>query len=201
MKRLLVLFVVISLANTALGGEIDIMITSLNGTPIAPVSEITVQPSDTVDLAIVWNGLTGRYLFTISTIIQKTGPGTLNLNSTVTNPNFEPTMELKGTTGGQQWIAEVPSITIGYGLGVPGITSQTQPCVSNILLHCDGTGNTIIKLLDYVNVVYGVGSLESDFQPNWFYPTYGSGVIIHQVPEPATLLLLGLGGLFLRRRK
>jgi len=32
-------------------------------------------------------------------------------------------------------------------------------------------------------------------------PAFGGPVTVYQVPEPATVLLLGLGGLLLRRRK
>ena len=48
--------------------------------------------------------------------------------------------------------------------------------------HCDGPGDVEIILTDFDLVPIG-------------------SVIIHQTPEPASLALLGLGGLFLRRRK
>lgn len=36
---------------------------------------------------------------------------------------------------------------------------------------------------------------------DWAIKNLEDSVVIHQIPEPATMLLLGLGGLFLRRRK
>jgi len=52
--------------------------------------------------------------------------------------------------------------------------------------HCEGMGDVIITLY------------ETDFVGA---PVFMDSVVIHQIPEPATMLLLGLGGLFLRRRK
>ena len=55
--------------------------------------------------------------------------------------------------------------------------------IDGLIFHCLGEGDVILTLIDAADVsVLDV-------------------VRIHQVPEPMTLSLLGLGGLFLRRRK
>ncbi len=59
-----------------------------------------------------------------------------------------------------------------YGIGV--LTDAT--------LQCDGLGEVVVTLLDG-----NFGELDS--------------MAIAQIPEPITMVLLGLGGLFLRRRK
>jgi len=61
--------------------------------------------------------------------------------------------------------------------------------INEIIFHCDGPGDVLIELI---------------YDPA--YPVYGmspvlDSVIIHQIPEPATIALLGLGCLLLRRRK
>ena len=85
------------------------------------------------------------------------------------------------------------------GMGYPGVTSiiwadfgdgaiPPKPLgpgkvVDEVDFHCTGLGEATIWLID-----------ASSFE------RYDSQVI-HQIPEPITMVLLGLGGLFLRRRK
>lgn len=59
--------------------------------------------------------------------------------------------------------------------------TQTGMLVNEIDFHCDGPGDVTIALVNDDGLVV-------DSQ------------VIHQVPEPMTIALLGLGGLFLRRR-
>jgi hypothetical protein len=196
MKKLLVLFVVLGLATVATAGVVDIKITSLNGVAIAPVSEITIKPSDIVDLTITYDSTTNLFLFGLSAFVNvdKQNLGELSLASVVRNAAMDGTLEAKGEIGGQQWIVEAASMA-----GVPAVTGQSQPVVTNLLLHCLGEGVVKIWLSDYAP---GGGSLEvtSDFGTT-VIPTYGAGVTIAQIPEPMTLMLLGLGSLFLARRK
>lgn len=99
MKKLLVLLVVLGFVSAASAGIIDIKITSLNGQPIVPpVSEITITPSDIVDLTIVWTaGDTGRYLFSLTSFVNVNGLGTLDLTATARNAAMDSTLEKKGT--------------------------------------------------------------------------------------------------------
>ena len=64
--------------------------------------------------------------------------------------------------------------------------------LDDFLFHCEAEGDAVIQLWATVSGVP-------------FGPTSGGvmmdQVIIHQIPEPMTMALLGLGGLFLRRRK
>ena len=57
-----------------------------------------------------------------------------------------------------------------------------------ILFHCAGVGDVTISM-DDISTTWTIGTNPMD------------SLVIHQVPEPMTMALLGLGGLLLRRRK
>jgi hypothetical protein len=63
-------------------------------------------------------------------------------------------------------------------VGAPGTWWEIE-------VHCDGPLDGLITLCD--DTGYKTGTLDT--------------LLIHQIPEPMTIALLGLGGLFLRRRK
>lgn len=66
-----------------------------------------------------------------------------------------------------------------------GATGYLAGTHFEISFHCKAEGDVTINLYDV----------------NWTYPVVDA-ITIHQViPEPMTIALLGLGGLFLRRRK
>jgi hypothetical protein len=65
--------------------------------------------------------------------------------------------------------------------------------VDYILFECLGEGDILIQLTDAgTNNIIGIGDIPQDMM---------GSIIIHQVPEPTTLALLGVGGLFLLRRR
>jgi hypothetical protein len=92
------------------------------------------------------------------------------------------------------WWVNEPDIASGLGIYNPfiGVTAEGLPpfpptlqenrIVDGILLNCDWTGDVTLKLYDEAFVLL-------DTQ------------LVHQVPEPATIMLLGLGALILKRRK
>lgn len=79
--------------------------------------------------------------------------------------------------------------------------------IDHIGIHCTGVDDpdnpTIItvsaaneaKPWGNVVIMNSAGQAEKDME------AIGGQLIVHQIPEPMTVLLLGLGGLFLRRRK
>jgi len=76
--------------------------------------------------------------------------------------------------------------SFGGGNLPPTVTLFDEIVMSGLIFHCDEPGDVIITLEEYL-----VGG-----EVVWL-----EEIIVHQVPEPATMILLGLGGLMLRKRR
>lgn len=81
------------------------------------------------------------------------------------------------------------------GLGVNGATYPRV--IGEIVFHCDGKDAIPVKVTIFGNDALG-GSIAIDGST---MAAFGLPVEIYQVPEPITMSLLGLGGLFLARRR
>jgi len=187
MKKLLVLMLVLGLASVANAITLKI---SVDGIVDPPDSEINVCPSGHLDLDIWCGGFTGAGGVdnTFWALVVDTASGTITGGVVISPP--APTL----TTVDGQSAVEVfyPGLNPGedgpWG-GIAGGPTEVTPAgvyVDEFEFHCIAPGDAIIRL---------VGS--TDFE-NWVVL---DTQVIHQVPEPASMLLLGLGGLLLRRRK
>jgi hypothetical protein len=72
----------------------------------------------------------------------------------------------------------------GYNLTASAFGEVPGGKEFDLMYHCSGRGDVTIYLWDLLDV-----------------ETPQDTIIVHQVPEPMTITLLGLGGLLLRRRK
>lgn len=178
MKKLLSILLVLSLSVVANAGLLDI---SVNG-ELAP-DEITLMPSDviTIDVMISQGTITGYVL-----ALELSNPQAEMDSAEITFPTL---FDFPGTlAAGRPDYIEVTGSQF-FGAPVPG----PAVLIDNILLHCTEPTDVVLDLIALdgttINgeVVQGGTVLDS--------------LIIHQIPEPMTLTLLGLGGLLLRRRK
>jgi len=185
MKKLLVLAMVLSMTTMAYA-SLEI---SIDGDKEAEAATITVVPSGSVALDI----------WTNSAISTGNGEGYFALAATMTG----------GTISGGQladptwWTILFYDDAAGNGIGLPtgdnGIFGYiaTPPAtvfpagstlINAIDFHCEGPGDVLVSLY---SIDLDTGALTGVLDT----------VVIHQIPEPMTIGLLGLGGLFLRRRK
>ena len=185
MRKLLTLILVLAMAsvtNAALQISVD-----GNWNPVD--SEIVLVPSDEVILdiwtdAAIPDGLTWA-------LICNTSLGTITGGAYV------------GPDDGGNILGFIYEPASAYGVVVPpgedgvmggiavfsgsGIAADTL-LYDGIVFHCEAEGETLITL-----------GLVSDSTGEIIEVM--DSVIIHQIPEPATIALLGLGGLLLRRKK
>lgn len=195
MKKLFVLMLVVSLASVASAG----LKISVDGVVDPADTEIElIEGSGTAVIDIWGDGATpsphAPWLF-----VQ--GPGSINGSDMVYTGSLAlyqdaeeaaidagmpgdvaGFLELMAGAVGLEGVTDLGFITLADGAVPPAPLDGTL--VDGIIFHCEGLGDVTLTLLaeDLMTVL--------DTQ------------VIHQViPEPMTLALLGLGGLFLRRRK
>ena len=97
----------------------------------------------------------------------------------------------------ESWSLIVDGVT-DKGIGVmAGVTfgSVDGKLIDNITLHCEGAGDVIVNL-----TIAGSNHILTPEDRLLTAADLGS-IVIHQVPEPMTITLLGLGGLALLRRR
>jgi hypothetical protein len=176
MKKLLAVLVVLSLASVANAGL------TLSGVPQDPI-----MPSDIVILDISAADYTDPVALMGWIMIQ--GPGAINATQE-TGWEASYAQNIDPAT-----LAEyIPMLA---DLGYPGVVDIIEFEVKDLTEPFSAPAGTVIDNLIFHCVAPGDVTLTlSDIDLNVW-----EQVVIHQIPEPMTLGLLGLGGLFLRRRK
>ena len=194
MRKLLILIVVLGVASMA-NATLQI---SVEGDPEPVDSEIWADPSIPINLDIHGNIVdTGDYVYYLLLVDQAEGSlsatdascvwGNLSQIDYFTNSYPATYMDV---WIGRAGLTKPPIDGIaGYvgdsgGGGTGGLIAIVDP----IPFHCEGPGDAIVTLLTSPTAGVGTWAVEDT-------------VTIHQIPEPITMALLGLGGLLLRRRK
>ena len=191
MKKLLVLVLVFGMSSAA-SAALQI---SVNGDKNPVDSEIVLYPSDEIILdiwtdAVINLGGSGEYILVVNITLGSISGG-------------ESAFDASDPEG---WISAVQGLTTEYPAVIPPVgmegifatyansdfaTFEAIPAgtvlADQILFTCMGEGDAVINL-------WGLDG-------NQAYTDLMDSVVIHQIPEPATMLLLGFGGLFLRRKK
>jgi hypothetical protein len=212
MKKLMAILFVMALVNVANAGIVDLQISSLNGQTINPTNQITLSASDTIGVDVVYTPGQGLDLWSISKEVVMSNPAlmTVSIGGTFSKPTAPLTL-----TWAAGWSNDFSNVSIISNPDIGGVGNALIDAVANdhgtvasgvvidhFLLHCEGLGNLTVALVE--NGMTGAGaSQESDRTADFNLTPLdsGAGLIIHQVPEPMTLTLLGLGSLFLARKK
>jgi hypothetical protein len=173
MKNLLVVLTVLSIASIANAN----LWLSVDG-QVNPSDTIILAPSNTAVIGVFSDGLE---LCLEAYFLYIEGPGTSSVLGAINNINsntgdFPTVIDISEAQNGTE-------IFLDMATPIPeGIPMPYGTVIDQIIFHCEAPGDVTLTLTGDVSGVF-------DTQ------------VIHQIPEPMTIGLLGLGGLFLRRRR
>jgi len=176
MKRLLVLMLVLGLASMA--DAVSVVIDDYRTATIynADGTEWDGSPiCVNTDLLIEWYSTSTEFEYWVGGVFIETG--TLDYGTLYNAKAYYIAGELARAI-----YFEAPEYK-GYGLVADGF-DQSPGVWFEVWFHCDA-----------------IGTAEIGFYNDYGGDVYVDSVFIEQVPEPTTVLLLGLGGLLMRRRR
>ncbi len=176
MVKFLILLIIVSIVIFTCEANGELFIT-VDGVIDPPDSGIMLEPSDEATIGI-WSGTESWVPSHQEFYLQIEGPGSLDISASTVygdpGVEYEKVLDL----GDGLYYVDL-CIVIPEDPSIP----QGMMVADFIELHCEGLGD--------VTLLFGNTPGGSEFDTQ----------VIHQIPEPMTIVLLGLGGLFLRRRR
>ena len=230
MKKLLVMMLVMVMASAASATVIDVVAVDIgqSGGRTGTIND-PLEESDTIGLKLVlntnpyagWASYDGYVLSSMDLSLDVVGAGTLSCPVTTDKNGNILTYDIgehaDWTFLGDPTISDdgidrlLYASTAGINAGSVEVGSewvpQPQDLIWDLLLHCGGAGDVTIDLSaaagEYSPYTNAAGVAPYPDPPGWLDldNTKVGDLTIYQVPEPMTMVLLGLGGLLLRRRR
>jgi hypothetical protein len=213
MKKLLIMVLVLGMVTASNATVIDLVTKGVGSLGHKGTIDDPLEESEIIYIDIVlnhnpypdqqWPSYDGYSLFGMDLDLHVIGPGSLGHDTTKTGGpslTWDSRFSVTGFSGiGQDGnIASINGGSLGENLVGPTVL------VSGIFLHCEGPEPVILDLTLAGTTKFsefsggGVGPYPGD----WFDAIEGDlGDLVIYQPEPMTIALLGIGGLFLRRRK
>ena len=227
MRKLLILMLVLGIASLANATIIDVVTVGVGSLGHAGTSEDPLEESETIEIKIVLNfndnpsppPQDGYLLSSIDLDLHVSGPGTLAAGTWYYTyyPLWQKNTLLSPFNVVDSYDT-TPWDSIGDGIdqftGVTGAGPIRGPAdlIWDLIIHCDGPGNIVIDLTagttelgagQYAPFTNATGQLPKPDPPGWVAMVEADlgDLVIYNVPEPATIALLGLGSLVLMRRR
>ena len=217
MKKLLALLIILSIVNIAGAAVLKVVpvdIGQSDGRLGTDDPQDMLHESDVIGLAIVLENnpfimnevpypqYDGYYLSSMDVDLEVGGPGTLYVDEDMFG---NPILGVNAGLSPFTWtgIAE-NAIAKMSGVALTPIGPGEVDIIWDLLLHCDGPGEVVINLT--LNGLSEYAEAEAATTGgSWVWAAMTEGdlgdLVIYQIPEPMTVALLGLGGLFLLRRR
>jgi hypothetical protein len=203
MKKLLILMLVLGLASAANAVTVSIVSGSSDSSAVNAIAGATVDVNVICDTAVAVN-FTASFMETTTSAAGNSTAATGTLHDGFDSTTNSIGGAVNGWTGGTvpRYIL-VHRVNGGILAGSPSIAAG-QNLYEKMAVTLPGTaalGDTFTISFAVGNPTYG-GSMPPYGQViDTQVPGTRNALVITIVPEPATILLLGLGGLCLRRRK
>jgi hypothetical protein len=189
MKKFLALLLVLGMASAA-SATLQI---SVNGEPAPPDTQIYLAPSETIEIDVYTDAVIANYTGFTWGLVTVDSDGSIS-NMTAIDLGGTHTNQINGP-----WPDDTNPTLVDPPAGTAGVWA------TSFAIGADIPADTVLA----------VGIFHCEWQPNdaliglFLVPETGTvtwedaidTVTIHQIPEPMTVALLGLGGLFLLRRR
>jgi PEP-CTERM motif-containing protein len=225
MKKILALLLVFGLASVASAGIINVVTVGTGSMGHAGTINDPLDISETIEIKIVmpqtlypgWPSYNGALLSSMDLDLHVAGPGTLDASeyvgkaepySPVINghANIAPfIVQDNGSADPLDWfIADGLDRMGGVATNPVDSSLGDQDLVWGLIFHCDGYGEVLLDLtLNGLTEIAEFKTPTGDPFEGWrpIMEEELGDLVIHQIPEPVTMTLLGLGGLALIRRR